>query len=663
MPGGNKKCLGSTRKLVWSGVILLVVSLHWAFSGLSDGQHESRQKIISWVNTCKANIQEFRSDAHAFEEGKISLQQIRESLTDTRLSYKKVEFILTYYYPEHCQAYINGAPLDHPDPYPLDSNSQDSYYPGGPLAYLNSQPLDLLEGGHYLGQNRVVKPVGLQVLDEWVFSDEAITAKKHIRELADELVVKFAVLNRAMEIRKYTLDWEVLEASRLQLVRIFTLGITGFDTPGSLNAIAEAKASLESMQELLPPLFSEASASKRHGLNTLLRGAVTFLEREADFEQLDRLYFLKEFINPIYKVLGELGAELSLPTSASVSQGENSWNPESINIFAEDFLNPYYYVTLRRDHNSDALRKLGKRLFYEKLLSRSGAMSCSSCHRPELAFSDGMPKSSASEKGKTVQRNSPGLLNAVFADRFFYDLRAFDLQDQAAHVVGNHLEFNTSFEEIIAKLNGNADYQNAFAAVYGVDNTITRYQFSEALASYVMSLVSLNSPFDRYVRGEQDSLDPKARQGFNLFMGKAACGTCHFAPTFSGLVPPLYHENESEVLGVLAKPGTYTIDGDMGRVANRVKFEDQDIYRNSFKTVTVRNATLTAPYFHNGAYSSLEEVIDFYDQGGAFGLGLEYEVPHQTLPGEPLGLTENEKEALLVFLEALTDSVAIQKFK
>jgi cytochrome c peroxidase len=139
-------------------------------------------------------------------------------------------------------------------------------------------------------------------------------------------------------------------------------------------------------------------------------------------------------------------------------------------------------------------------------------------------------------------------------------------------------------------------------------------------------------------------------------MGKAACATCHYAPTFSGLVPPLFHENESEVLGVLAKPNTLDVDSDPGRIENQFKEDKEEIYRKSFKIMTVRNVKLTAPYFHNGNYKTLKEVVEFYNKGGAAGLGLTYEVPNQTLPPDKLHLSKKEVEALIAFMESLTDN-------
>jgi cytochrome c peroxidase len=135
-------------------------------------------------------------------------------------------------------------------------------------------------------------------------------------------------------------------------------------------------------------------------------------------------------------------------------------------------------------------------------------------------------------------------------------------------------------------------------------------------------------------------------------MGKAACGTCHFAPTFSGLVPPQFDETEAEVLGVPTQPqAPHELDPDWGRGGGLLKFQSE-IYRHAFKTVTVRNIAHTAPYFHNGAYNTLEEVVDFYNNGGGVGLGLD--VPNQTLPADSLHLSDQEQKDLIAFMQALT---------
>jgi cytochrome c peroxidase len=178
---------------------------------------------------------------------------------------------------------------------------------------------------------------------------------------------------------------------------------------------------------------------------------------------------------------------------------------------------------------------------------------------------------------------------------------------------------------------------------------------TKAIAMYIRSLPRWNAPFDRYARGENDALEPAAKRGFNLFMGKAACATCHFPPAFNGTVPPRYLDSESEVLGTPEKfpigpTDRLRLDADPGRAL--IHFNA--IFQGAFKTPSLRNVALTAPYMHNGGMETLEAVMDFYNAGGGTGLGLD--VPHQTLPGDSLGLTRREMDDVIAFMRSLTDT-------
>lgn len=620
-------------------------------------EDEFRPVLVAQANTLANEIDMLNSTAVAYRQGTANLKQLRVQLTKTRLTFKRAEGILEYYFPKHIKSYINGPPLNHLDPYPVKEEFNTNHYYGiSPAAYSKTLPIDQLNTDHYRGQQRVVAPVGLQVLDEMVFADEDDIVPEEVVKLTDNLKETYAVLVKEVEFRNYFYEHEIIESARLELVRIFTMGITGFDTPGSLNAMEEAAASMGGMQEVLKPLMSRMTATNKQQTETAFKNAVNFLNGNKDFDSFDRLVFLTDYFNPLYKALLQMQVGLRIKSSQEISGDVSSWNAYSNNMFADDFLNPYYYTLLKEKDDTPELRELGKQLFYDASLSSNGKMSCASCHRPELGFTDGVPKSLASIEGKSVLRNSPSLINSVFSDRYFYDLRAFDLEEQGKHVIENHLEFNTTFEDIIKKLSASPKYKALFEKVYGADNQVNRYRFSAALTSYVTSLRSFSSVFDRYARGESKEISPQVKLGFNLFTGKAGCATCHYAPLFSGLVPPLYHENESEVLGMLSKPNTLTVDQDAGRIGNGTVEDNEEIYRGSFKTTTVRNVKLTAPYFHNGTYTTLEEVIGFYNKGGAAGLGLTYEVPNQTLPPDHLNLSKKEIAALIAFMESLTDN-------
>jgi len=582
---------------------------------------ENSEKIN--MDSIKRDLQAFKislinldSISTEFNKNNSSIEQLKNSVVNSRKAYKRVEFYLAYYYQEYSNEHFNGAPLLH------------------------------IEKSETRAQ--VLDPEGLQVLDELVFSDEVKENKNLIATLAKKVKTKYLLLYDSLQ--KNMPNNNIILALRIQLVRIYTLGLTGFDTPGSLNAIDEGKVSLQAINDFLVHNFNSNMASEE--IKKRFDEAFFYLNKTKEFEDLDRLVFLKEYLDPIYKELKSFQSEEDLEYISL----KTPWNPDSESLFDADFLNPYYFTELKQKEDNQFLRDLGKDLFYETKLSGNKKMNCASCHKPEKAFTDGAIKSISNINGITVLRNSPTLINAVFADRYFYDLRAFTLEQQAEHVIFNSKEYNTSYEEIINKLKSDDKYYQKFKKAFG-STEITRDKFSKALVSYIVSLRSFDSEFDKYVRNEIKNIKPSIKKGYNLFMGKANCATCHFVPNFSGLVPPLYTDSESEILGVLENPNAKIIklDTDNGRLGNTIKNENAWIYEKSFKTTTVRNTGLTAPYFHNGAYKTLEEVIDFYNNGGGEGLGLN--VTNQTLAPDKLNLTEEEKADLVVFIKSLNDKI------
>ncbi len=551
--------------------------------------------------------------AKAFNSKKISVDSLRTVIAGTRESYKRIEFLLNYYYPDYVEGHINGAPLLH-----------------------------IKRDG---SRASVVPPEGLQLLDEMIYSDDAQEQSYAIFQETQRFKNNLNVLWKDVKNLRPT-KTDVRKAMRLQVVAIFSLGITGFDTPGSASGLSESAEAFNALGTAANTYLEEL------GLGTDIEAARQYLIANNDFESFDRLEFLKSHLDPIY-------AKLAIKEGNADPEDE-ALNPAGTGIFDRNFLNPYYYTALQEKDDSPALRALGEQLFYDPLLSFNSSMSCANCHNPEMAFTDGKKKSLSNTEGKTVSRNAPTLLNAVYADRYFYDLRAFTLEQQAEHVIFNDLEFNTDYSDISDRIASVPEYKLNLKKAFG-DTGINRDRLTKALTSYVLSLQSFNSPFDQYVRGELLQIDVKVKDGFNLFMGKAACGTCHFAPTFAGLVPPHFQKSESEILGVLAEAGDPKsgLDTDVGRNENGLANEQAWIYNRSFKTSTVRNIALTAPYFHNGQYASLEAVMDFYNQGGGAGYGLE--VPNQTLSDAALDLSQTEIENLIAFMNALTDNAVGEK--
>ncbi len=586
-----------------------------SFNTVDEGIKVEKTFVEEGLLKFKIQLENLKSDVYLYKQDKITIEKLQSSLKDTRNSYKEIEFYIAYHYPEFSKTHLNAAPL-----FRIEAAGTSAY---------------------------TLPPEGLQVLDELIFSDEADDRKDKIIEITDFLFNNYnnfyvsTIKNGLSNGNNKTL------ALRIELIRIYTLGLTGFDTPGSLNISEEASFAFQGMQKYIQAesYFKNFDTSKAE---KLISESIIYLSKNQDFETFDRIEFYKKYLQPIYEELGKWDG------NSDDLKEFSGWNVSNKNFFSSDFLDPYFFTILKSSEDNNELRNLGKEIFFDENLSDNGKMSCATCHLPEKGFADGEAKSLSNAEGKTVLRNSPSLYNAVFAKRFFYDMRAFYLEQQAEHVIYNSDEFNTSYESIIKKLKTKPDYKKAFRKAFK-NGDIDKQNFSKALSSYVSSLYSFDSDFDRFMRNEKEISDD-AKKGFNLFMGKANCATCHFAPHFSGLVPPFFNENESEVLGVTKKPikiSPLEIDSDQGRIKSNVKKEDSWIYENSFKTMTVRNIALTKPYFHNGAFNTLEEVLDFYNEGGGEGLGLK--IKNQTLPADKLNLTETEIKQIIAFLNSLTD--------
>ena len=385
--------------------------------------------------------------------------------------------------------------------------------------------------------------------------------------------------------------------------------------------------------------------SKKNGIELLT---------DQQFDTFNRFSFLQEVINPMWKLTLEIQKHLHIELPSQQLKQPIAINYESENLFSDDFFNVSFYADFLDDPRIDKRIALGKLLFFDPALSQSNDRACASCHQPDKAFAENLATSRVTTTLLPALRNAPTILNSVYASRFFHDARAERLSQQMDHVVLNPDEFNTTYDQIALTLNGSSEYQALFTDAYG-ELGITQYTITNSVSAYMSSLRSFNSTFDQYVRGEIETIDPSVIRGYNLFTGKAACATCHFAPTFNGVVPPDFTDTETEVLGVPASSERpFILDEDLGRIRNGLIKEAAPFYARSFKTPSIRNVELTAPYMHNGAYETLKQVIDFYDKGGGIGLGLD--VPHQTLPSDALNLKRREKKDLITFMQSLTDT-------
>jgi cytochrome c peroxidase len=294
---------------------------------------------------------------------------------------------------------------------------------------------------------------------------------------------------------------------------------------------------------------------------------------------------------------------------------------------------------------------LGARLFADPALSGNGARSCASCHRPDHDFTDGLTRAaSIGARGTRVARHTPTILSAGLQPAQFADERSATLEDQALEVLRNPAEMASSDALAAAQLRAKPEYAMLFTSAFGAGQAaITPLRLRQALAAYVRSLATMDSRFDRAARGDTNAMSAEERRGFTLFMGKAGCGTCHFAPLFSGVTPPLYLSSDVEVIGTPSSPRRASVlDPDSGRAG----IDLLPTHLRAFKTPSLRNVAGSAPYMHNGAFRTLDDVIRFYDGGGALGAGAH--ITNQTLAPDSLHLSASERKAIVAFIGSLT---------
>jgi cytochrome c peroxidase len=283
---------------------------------------------------------------------------------------------------------------------------------------------------------------------------------------------------------------------------------------------------------------------------------------------------------------------------------------------------------------------LGERLFFDPALSSDGKISCASCHLPDRVFADKLPFSLGID-GQEGPRNAPSILNAAYAPRLLWDGASLGLEDQVRYPVTHPREMNMTNGKLLKVVEANPVYRPLFAAVFG-DEAVTFERISQAIASFERTLVAGDSPFDRfYFAGDTAAISASARAGWELFQGKAGCVQCHQFSRES----PFFTDFEYHNLGV----GWEKEKVDLGRYD--VTKDKPD--RGRFRTPSLRNVALTAPYMHDGSVASLDAVLTYLEGGGGANNYLDEKI-------KPFQLSPQERADLLAFLESLSSPFRYQ---
>lgn len=316
---------------------------------------------------------------------------------------------------------------------------------------------------------------------------------------------------------------------------------------------------------------------------------------------------------------------------------------------------------------------LGEELYFDRRLSASGTVSCAICHDPAMAFADLQPFA-VGHDGRAGARNTPTVLNAMFSDAQFWDGRATSLEEQAREPLVNPLEMGMpSFESVVERVAGLPGYRRKFGRVFGAKG-VSIETITKAIAAYERTQLSGNSPFDRFITGDADAISEAQKRGWNLFRGKAGCIACHaYSPSSPFFTDFGFHNtgNASKGAGfeslaqralqaasrgveparahVPAAPPPDDLSP-LGRFL--VTKRPQDI--GAFKTPSLRDVELTAPYMHNAAEKTLLDLVRFYNRGGEKNRHLDSRI-------SPLGLTDAEMSDLVEFMRALTSDDVLRR--
>jgi cytochrome c peroxidase len=309
---------------------------------------------------------------------------------------------------------------------------------------------------------------------------------------------------------------------------------------------------------------------------------------------------------------------------------------------------------------------LGQKLFFDGRLSVDGTVACSSCHDPARAFTDGR-RASIGIKGRIGQRNAPTILNTVYNTTQFWDGRARTLEEQAAFPIVNPSEMGQpNLDAAVARIAGVREYRKDFERVFHAPPNGS--SLLRAIASYERAEVSFDSPFDHFIAGENNAIDPAAKRGWALFNGRGRCTSCHAAPRGQPAVTTFTDRSFHNIGVVSVRANTVAMarqadqavgSADMGAVDRTaiqsdfsmlgrflVTRRDADI--GAFKTPNLRNLLMTAPYFHDGSHATLWDVVDHYNKGG------DLNDPFLDADIRPLALKEAEIDDLVAFLASLT---------
>ncbi len=616
--------------LLFATLVTLFVSISFITKSNSGNVSEYQSLYTNKINAFKQRQQRLLTFIHVSNlTTSADIQTISNQIQETRIQLKGVDFWLRYLEPLVYKK-ING-------PLPVE---------------WETEVFEKFEAPYKR------EAAGLTL--SYLYLEEPIIDKKELQRLIQESIdatniyLVDSISNQLASPNHFYL------CNRLYLLNLATIYTTGFECPDTEEVIPELFTMLKDVQNLYAAYnksFPEKMLSVEY-LDLYIKTIEFVQQQPKKINDFNNFIFIQQFVNPLFSLNQKM---ILAHKVSSKSLVDYSLNKKATSIFDKDL---YYAQNTKgvfsRVSDSIVLREindLGKLLFYDPILSGNNLRSCASCHVPTQYFTDTTNRTSLQFNGiDRLVRNTPSLINVQQNHLLMLDGTHISMQNQAKSVMLNPLEMGGAAKEILEKVLSCKEYNSRFSKLLShtpQEKTITIDHIVSAITVYYSKFSNAYAPFDEAMI-EKKAVDPQVQEGFNLFMSKAQCATCHFAPQFNGVKPP-YVNSEFEVIGVPSDKLFISLSTDSGRA--QVYYSGEMVH--AFRTGTLRNAAYTKPYMHNGVFDNLTEVIEFYNNGGGVGRGLQ--VPNQTLSSDSLHLTKSEITKIELFIQSLNEKIPFEK--
>ncbi|MFI5156724.1 MAG: cytochrome-c peroxidase [Chitinophagales bacterium] len=611
--------------------VILFVAISVSIFSFNEREDPSYKRLYT------INLDEFKQEQAILENAIIGsglqsekdMQEIRQRIAAARLKLKNLDIWLRYFEP-NAYRMING-------PLPVEWETE---------VFEKFEPPHRREGA------------GLTVAE--LYMDE----KGFVKDTLIALIKKSRAAIKTFEADSITSQLNTFShfflANRLFLLNLAAIYTTGFECPDKSHVIPELLSMLEGTENIYNHFnqsFPTTPLEKEY--LALYEKMILFVKGQpVEFSHFDHFRFIRDYVNPLFAINQHY---INVYNVRSINNNDYTLNNLNNSIFDKSLYTPQsakgIYTLIDDPKTLNEISYIGKLLFYDPILSGNNLRSCASCHKPTQYFTDTTLITPLQfDKEHHLPRNAPTLINVVYNHLIMLDGKHFSLIAQGKDVMTNPIEMNGTEKEIIRKLMTCKEYKDAlkkFSKLTPEEKEIGLSHVVSAISFYYGSYSRFKAPFDDAINGKA-TVTQEVQNGFNLFMSKAKCATCHFVPNFNGVKPP-YLGSEFEVIGAPQDTTFKEISEDKGRWLINPAPETM----HAFRTGSIRNASYTKPYMHNGVFKSLDEVIDFYDAGG--GTGKKMSVDNQTLEGDSLKLSPKEKKELLSFLEALNEEIIFEE--